>query len=43
MRETPGRPGSYELSAWLKPHLQLDQAIAEFQLTTTVQGAARAL
>ena len=43
VRETPGKPGSYEVSAWLKPHLQLDQAIAEFQLTTTVQGAARAL
>ena len=43
VRETPGRPGSYEVSAWLRPHLQLDQAIAEFQLTTTLQGAARAL
>ncbi len=43
VRETPGAPGSYECTAWLKPHLQLDQAIAEFQLTTTLQGVEHAL
>ena len=43
VRETPGSPGSYECTAWLKPHLQLDQAIAEFQLTTTLQGVEHAL
>ena len=43
VRETPGKPGSYECTAWLKPHLQLDQAIAEFQLTTTLQGVEHAL
>ncbi len=41
--ETPGSPGSYECTMWLKPHLQLDQAIAEFQLTTTLQGVERTL
>ena len=43
VRETPGSPGSYECTCWLKPHLQLDQAIAEFQLTTTLQGVEHAL
>ncbi len=43
VRETPGAPGTYECTAWLKPHLQLDQAIAEFQLTTTLQGVEHAL
>ena len=43
LREIPGSPGAYECSAWLKPHLQLDQAVAEFQLTTTLQGVHHAL
>ncbi len=43
VRETPGAPGSFECTAWLKPHLQLDQAIAEFQLTTNLQGVEHAL
>ena len=43
LREIPGSPGAYECSAWIRPHLQLDQAVAEFQLTTTLQGAHHAL
>ena len=43
VRETPDRPGAYECTVHLKPHFQLDQAVSEFQLTTTVQGVARAL
>jgi type VI secretion system protein ImpD len=39
----PGKPGSYECSLWLKPHLQLDQAISEFHLVTMVQGVDRRL
>ncbi len=38
VRDVPGKPGSYECTAVLKPHFQLDQAISEFQLVTTVGG-----
>lgn len=38
-----GQPGSFECVAHLKPHLQLDQAISEFQLVTVVQGVERQL
>ena len=43
VRETPGSPGVYACTMQLKPHFQLDQAISEFQLTTTVQGVEHAL
>ncbi|WP_309644015.1 type VI secretion system contractile sheath large subunit [Phenylobacterium sp.] len=38
-----GQPGSFECTVHLKPHLQLDQAISEFQLVTVVQGVERQL
>lgn len=38
-----GQPGSFECTVHLKPHLQLDQAISEFQLVTIVQGVERQL
>ena len=38
-----GLPGSFECTIHLKPHLQLDQAISEFQLVTMVQGIERQL
>jgi type VI secretion system protein ImpD len=41
--EIVGRPGSYECALLLKPHLQLDQAISEFQLVTVIQGVQRQL
>ena len=43
VRPTPGSPGVYECTMQLKPHFQLDQAISEFQLVTTVQGVEHAL
>ena len=43
VRDIPGKPGSYECTAALKPHFQLDQAVSEFQLVTTVQGVERQL
>ncbi len=43
VRETPGKPGVYECTMQLKPHFQLDQAISEFQLTTTLAGVEHAL
>ncbi len=39
----PTQPGSFECQIYLKPHLQLDQAISEFQLITVVQGVQRLL
>ena len=43
VRETPDKPGAYECTVHLKPHFQLDQAVSEFQLTTTLQGVEHAL
>ncbi len=43
VRAAPGQPGAYECVMLLKPHLQLDQANAEFQLVTTVHGVEKAL
>jgi type VI secretion system protein ImpD len=43
VRGIPAQPGSYECQIHLKPHLQLDQAISEFQLITVVQGIQRQL
>ncbi len=43
VRPMPGQPGNFECVAQLKPHLQLDQAISEFQLVTLVQGLERQL
>ena len=43
VQETPGKPGVYECVVHLKPHFQLDQAVSEFQLTTTVAGVQQAL
>lgn len=43
VQEVPGKPGSFECVAHLKPHLQLDQAISEFQLVTVIQGVERQL
>ena len=36
VRDVPGKPGAYECALVLKPHFQLDQAVSEFQLVTTV-------
>jgi type VI secretion system protein ImpD len=43
VREAPGKAGAYECTVHLKPHFQLDQAVSEFQLTTTLQGVEHAL
>ena len=43
VQDVVGRPGSYECTVHLKPHLQLDQAISEFQLVTFVQGVEHQL
>jgi type VI secretion system protein ImpD len=40
--ETPGKPGSYQCTVYLRPHFQLDQLSAGIRLTTqlgTQQGA----
>ncbi len=34
--DAAGRPGALECSVWLKPHFQIDQAVSEFHLITTV-------
>ncbi len=38
--DAPGRPGALECSVWLKPHFQIDQAVSEFHLITTVAKAS---
>jgi type VI secretion system protein ImpD len=43
VRDVPGKPGSYECTVALKPHFQLDQAISEFQLVTSVNGVEHQL
>ncbi len=43
VRTVPEKPGTFECTLYLKPHLQLDQAISEFQLVTVVQGVERQL
>jgi len=43
VQDVIGQPGSYECTMHLKPHLQLDQAVSEFQLVTVVQGLERQL
>jgi len=43
VQDVVGQPGAFECTVLLKPHLQLDQAISEFQLVTIVQGVERKL
>jgi predicted component of type VI protein secretion system len=34
VRETDGKPGTYQCSVFLRPHFQLDQLSAGIRLTT---------
>ena len=43
VQDVAGRPGVYECVMHLKPHFQLDQAVSEFALTTTLAGVERSL
>lgn len=36
VRETPGKPGVYDCTIYLKPHAQLDQVLSSFKLVTEV-------
>jgi len=40
VRETPGKPGSYQSVIHLKPHFQVDQVVTAVKLTTELVAAA---
>jgi type VI secretion system protein ImpD/type VI secretion system protein ImpC len=41
VRNTPGRPGSFDCTIWLQPHFQLDDVSAMIQLTTVISASGR--